>query len=146
MPTVSRARCRRPDRHVHVDVDVDVDVDGRVGERGEVLAWVATMASVFVLTVLALALGVRFYANETAQAAAEHGVEVAQTVGANDTDTETATLGLIRSSPLLRDATVHITRTPSIVTVIVDGSGAMGGHVTATATGPVDRFISETNR
>ena len=120
--------------------------DGDGGDGGEVLAWVVTMASVFVLVTVALALALRLYAVETAHAAAEHAVEIAQTAGATDLDAHDGALGLIASSPVLDHANVAVTRTAGQVRVTVTGDAPMGGHVTASATGPVEGFTSEANR
>jgi len=104
------------------------------------------MAAVFALLSIGLLLGVRWFAAEAADAAAQRGLEIAQSPGGTERDARSVAVALASSSGLVNDVDVVIVRERDLVTVRVTAVPVIGGDVVRSVTGPVLRFVPQAQR
>jgi hypothetical protein len=102
------------------------------------------MIAVFTLISLGLLLSVTWFAATAASAAAQRGLQVAQTPGGTETEAGQVAGRLAASSRIVTDVDVAVTGDPETVTVQVRARTVLGGSVSRTSTGPRLRFIPQT--
>jgi hypothetical protein len=115
------------------------------GDEGTVELAVVMMAVFFLLSV-GLVLGVRWFAAEASSAAAQRGLEIAQSPGGTEEEVRQVAVALATSSRIVNDVDVVIVRGGESVTVRVTTVPVIGGDVSKSATGPLLRFIPQQER
>jgi hypothetical protein len=113
-------------------------------DRGSVVEYVAVVGAVLTMLALLLLLGVRWLAAEAAAAASQRALEIAQAPGGTTADAEQVATRLATSVRLVAGVDVTVTRTADDVTVTVTAHSRLGGAVSTSATGPLIRFIPQT--
>lgn len=96
----------------------------------------------------ALQFGLYLHAAQIAEAAAQHAVDVAQGDGGTAARGSAAADALLADLPALRSPTVSVDRSADVVVARVDGQApavvpGAALAVSATARGPVERFVAE---
>lgn len=109
------------------------------------------MPVLILLVLLPVQVGLWWHAKQAAETAAEEALDAAQVDGATAADGQGGANAILGSAGNLRDVTVTVDRGPETVTVEIHGTlgfsifpGAW--TVTAQASGPVERFVPETDR
>lgn len=129
------------------------DMAHRLGdERGAVATELAVLMPVLILLVLLpVQVGLWWHAKQAASVAAEEALDAAQVATAGTAEGHAGAQAILAQAGNLNNVTVNIDRTAEQVTVTVNGDlgfsifpGAWS--VTATAQGPVERFVSEADR
>lgn len=105
--------------------------------------------AVLLVILLAFHFAMYLHAAQIAEAGAQEAVEAAQGERARAVDGEAAARTLLRRLGALRAPSVAVERTPTVVTATVGGRAqqvlpGLPVAVTATAEGPVERFVPET--
>ena len=106
------------------------------------------MIAVFLLLSVGLMLGVRWFAAEAAAAAAQRGLEVAQSPGGTEEDARQVAVALATSSRIVTDVDVDVVvvRGGESVTVRVTTVPVIGSEVSKSATGPLLLFVPQQER
>lgn len=126
---------------------------GRVGnERGLTSTELAVVMPVLIALVLVpFQVALWWHAHQIADAAATEAVDAAQVATATEADGLRAAQWFLDAAGNLTDPEVTVTRTAEVVTVEVTGRAprllpGFDWEVTATASGPIERFIPEPER
>jgi predicted homoserine dehydrogenase-like protein len=101
------------------------------------------MIAVFVLLSLGLMLGVRWFAAEAAAAAAQRGLEIAQSPDGSESEAREVAVALATSSGIVNDVDVVVVRDGASVIVRVTAVPVIGDDVVRSVTGPVLRFVPQ---
>jgi hypothetical protein len=104
------------------------------------------MIAVFLLMSVGLMLGVRWFAAEAAAAAAQRGLEVAQSPGGTEEEARQVAVALATSSRIVTDVDVVVVRGGESVTVRVTTVPVIGSEVSKSATGPLLFFVPQQER
>jgi hypothetical protein len=121
-------------------------------ERGLTSTELAVVMPVLIALVLVpFQMALWWHARQIADAAATEAVDAAQVATATETDGLRAAQWFFDAAGNLTDPEVTIVRTAEVVTVEVTGSAprllpGFDWDVTATASGPIERFIPEPER
>ena len=121
-------------------------------ERGATATELAVLMPVLILLVLLpVQVGLWWHAKQAAEIAAEEALDAAQVTGATTIDGEIGAQAILGQAGNLEDVTIIVTKTPETVIVEVRGQLSFSvfpgaWSVVAHAEGPVERFISETER
>lgn len=121
-------------------------------ERGDVTANTILAGLAFLMIFLTIQVAVGFHARSVVTSAAQDGVRAAQVENATNADAVAAANQILNgSSGLLEGQTVSAVRNGDQVTVRVTSNFSslipgLNGPVTATASGPVERFRSQAER
>lgn len=107
---------------------------------------VVAFPAVLLIVSLALQFALYLHAAQIAEAAAQEAVDAAQGQTDDDARGHRAASALLMDLPALRRAEVRVTRAARSVTARVDGSApallpGLDLTISATATGPVERFV-----
>jgi hypothetical protein len=122
-------------------------VPGRRGDRGSAaLELAVVMVGVFLMVGLAVRASVDLVAARAAAAAAERGLQIAQTPGGSDAEAEDVVTRLTRGSGFVTATDLTITRTPGTVTVDVRVRTVLEGSVSRRVAGPMLRFVEQSER
>lgn len=109
------------------------------------------MPVVIALVLTPIQVGLWWHASQVAAAAAREAVDATQVDAASESDGAEAAHRFLTAAGNLEDASVSVTRTVDTVVVEVSGQApriipGFEWQVTATAVGPVERFIPEPDR
>jgi multisubunit Na+/H+ antiporter MnhE subunit len=104
------------------------------------------MVGVFLMVGLAVRASVDLVAARAAAAAAERGLQIAQTPGGSDAEAEDVVTRLTRGSGFVTATDLTITRTPGTVTVDVRVRTVLEGSVSRRVAGPMLRFVEQSER
>jgi hypothetical protein len=101
------------------------------------------MIGVFLLIGLLLHTAVTMIAAHAAAAAAERGLQVAQTPGSSEVEARDVIASLTSSSGFVSATAPDVRRGTEIVTVTVSVTTVLGNTVSRTVTGPRLRFVGQ---
>ena len=121
-------------------------------ERGATATELAVLMPVLILLVLLpMQVGLWWHAKQAAEVAAEQAVNAAAPANATTADGRQGAASILGQAGNLRDVTVSVTRTGTVV--VVDVHGELGftlfpgpWQVNAHAEGPIERFVPENER
>lgn len=122
----------------------------RSGEGGVTSTELAVLMPVVIALVLVpFQVGLWWHATQVAHAAAQEAVDAAQTLDGTEADGMAVATWFLDQAGHLTDTDVTVTRSDETVTAHVTGVAPrllFDWSVTATATGPVERFVPEPDR
>ncbi len=122
------------------------------GERGAVATELAVLMPVLIVLVLVpVQVGLWWHGKQAAETAAEEALDAAQVASAGPAQGHAGAQAILGQAGNLNNVDITIDRTSEQVTVIVHGDLGFSifpgsWSVTATAQGPVERFVSENDR
>jgi hypothetical protein len=133
----------RADKKLSQEDNIAESLHAGRDDDGSALELAVVMIAVFTLLALGLLLGVRWLAAEAAAAAAQRGLEVAQSPGGTAGEARRVAVTLAESSRVVDAIDVAVDGTADTVTVHVVTHTVLGETVTRAVSGPRLRFVPQ---